>query len=390
MTEADPRLACMESLDKFNICDANLVQGDQCNTDVTNKSLHVLESLEGSPQKLNATNTGCVPLIGDDDSGQPNCEGRVATVEEPSQHVSFNLSSPAIHFESSDATDNPLHTELLNAENGVNTAPCSLESYRNIMKVTEVFRSISNGYACTDSVGLPKDGPCGSGGLGSVKFSNGGKDGNRDNLLSSAEMNRPSEDGNPNFCERTIDVNPSLNSVADLPTDPGVVCLYRCCSECRIKLQHLVQRNLIYQRGLKGSKWSVEDVHDVVTSLSVHLHSEVRNFCLAESSVRSLGKNVDHLNYKKLFEGQENGICQCKKSGNRLIMPKECSCHPRVRSTTAKESSSWNPHELELIYRDGVLIAVEPEKDISLHCKFETLCLCSLIEWIVMTKQPSD
>ena len=56
-------------------------------------------------------------------------------------------------------------------------------------------------------------------------------------------------------------------------------------------------------------------------------------------------------------------------------------------------SAKANPSrqlELEFFYRVGVLVPLVLDRVVSFHCKFETLCLCSLIEWVVMTKQPSD
>lgn len=92
---------------------------------------------------------------------------------------------------------------------------------------------------------------------------------------------------------------------------------------------------------------------------------------------------MEHCDHVQLVEGQKTKVCRCKISGNKFIRPIECASHPRIESATA-EVSSWNRREieLELIYKDGILVSVDPTKDVSWHCKFETLCLCSLIEWI--------
>lgn len=277
---------------------------------------------------------------GDDDPGHPNCG-----------------SAPIVDIPSSPAPSDKLEVKLLNAQNGFPFEPCRLESFGNHTEVNEDFGFLkhSNGFAHNDPVVLPGD-----------------------NCLSTPEINIPFEDGNGNPSQNSF-VNTSPNICAGLPSDSGVACLYRCCSECLFNLHRLIHEMLIHRFGLKGSNWTVKDAHNITSSVSANLHSAVFR-----------AENPKHNNYKKMFDVRETGICQCKNYGNGLILPMECTCHSRSRSVTPQPNDLQSRLNSEFIYRDGVLSDLDPEKDVSFHCKFETLCLCSLIEWLVMTKQPSD
>ncbi|XP_074370332.1 uncharacterized protein LOC141711638 isoform X2 [Apium graveolens] len=347
VTEADPRLACLGPNDKYKIRE---------DISTTKNTLHEAESR--SPLNLNITDTGSIPSNIDADSGQQN--GNVkATSGDPlcdtslQSHKSINI-----------------NVEVLNGKDGVNPRPRELESSGNDVKVNEVFGPISNGYTRTRTrMGskILKDGPCALG----------------DNILSSDNIDATSENGNTISSKGQVDGNCTSNGITNPTCDLSFLCLYRCCPKCLVMLQQLVRKNLYYQRGLRGSQWTVEDVHDCVKSSSVHLHSEVRNFCSSEDPTSLLGENVEHCDHVQLAEGQKTKVCLCKNTGNKFIRPVECTSHPRIESATAGVSS-WNPHglELELIYKDGIVISVDPTKDVSWHCKFETLCLCSLIDWI--------
>lgn len=357
VTEADPRIVCMGPHDRYKISE---------DKPITDNSVHEAESR--SLPKLNIIDTGSISLNIDADSGQLN--GKVkATLEEPSRYTSLQSQENVEHY---------------NGKDGVNYQTQKLDSYENHMRVNEVLGPISNGYTHIDSGVFLKDGPCALGKFGLEKYVDGVKDSNQDdNGLSSNDIDAPSEDGNTISSKGNADRNRSLDRIIDPPTDVSFLCLYRCCSKCLVMLQQLVRKNLYYQRGLRGSQWTVEDVHDCVKSSSVHLHSEVRNFCLSENSTSLLVENVEHCDHVELVKGQNTKVCQCKNSGNKFMRPVECTSHPRIKSATVGASSRYPRElELELIYKDGVLISLDRTKDVSWHCKFETLCLCSLIEWI--------
>ncbi|KAI3703881.1 hypothetical protein L1987_74077 [Smallanthus sonchifolius] len=168
-------------------------------------------------------------------------------------------------------------------------------------------------------------------------------------------------------CEESV----PADQVSRSPSPSGG-CSYRFCSKCLLNLKTVMRRILIYQLDIKPSNLTTEDVDDVVTSLSLNLYTTVREFCLSGSK-----NNITTV--------QEGRSCECEVSGNRGM---ECGCH-------SESSSSTTGHGVlsELIYKNGVAVVVldkpETETDARFDCKFQTLCLCSLIEFIVMTKQPS-
>ncbi|KAI3708359.1 hypothetical protein L2E82_37527 [Cichorium intybus] len=136
-------------------------------------------------------------------------------------------------------------------------------------------------------------------------------------------------------------------------------CLYRFCPECMSNLQNIIQTKLISSWDKKNpSDLTTEDVHETVTSLSLNLYKRVRTF----------------------FLQQETRTCQC-----------EDGCHSGGGDDRCRVPG--DDLDLELIYKNGVVVmgvgVLDPEKDVCFHCKFERLCLCSVIEYIVvvMTKQ---
>lgn len=203
----------------------------------------------------------------------------------------------------------------------------------------------SNGFACEESLAIASDGPCNS------------ADAN----------NNPIDNG------KNMNTHPSADQVSRSSATPTNICLYRFCSKCIFNLQSVIQKTLISQWDVKSSNWTTEDVHDAVTSLSLHLYTTVREFCVSGSRD----------NIRTLFEGQEVvKTCECEVS---VTTGMECGCH------LESSSSSGHGHgvDSELIYKNGVVSVLDPETDVSFHCKFQTLCLCSLIDYIVMTKKPS-
>lgn len=143
------------------------------------------------------------------------------------------------------------------------------------------------------------------------------------------------------------------------------VCLYRFCSKCLFNLKSVMQKLITSQWDSKPSNLTAEDVDDVITSLSLNLSTTVRKFCLSD-------------NIMKVFEVRS---CECEVSGSNGI---ECGCH------SESDISGGHGVDLEVISKNGVAVVVpETEMDVCYDCKFQKLCLCSLIEYIVMSKQPS-
>nr|XP_011462057.1 PREDICTED: uncharacterized protein LOC105350813 [Fragaria vesca subsp. vesca] len=202
----------------------------------------------------------------------------------------------------------------------------------------------------------------------------------------SSKTNLPECLDNADAVEHNVDVN--LSPEISPSTKSGFVCIYHCCSECLDTLHGLTQKILIEEWQSNGNPWTVEDVHDIVASLSVDLHSAVRRIHVSGGFSNSFDDNRRHRNIS-VWPG--SGTCDCKISGNKILSPAECRCHTSRESFTRKGNASANTHlrlGSKFVFRDGVLVHMHPDKDVSYHCKFETLCLCSLIELIVLTKPP--
>ena len=119
--------------------------------------------------------------------------------------------------------------------------------------------------------------------------------------------------------EPIVDVNISPVKTMNIAADSGIICLYRCCSECLYTLHSLMQKILIREREVNRAYRTVEDVHDVVASLSVDLLSAVRKSYAAESSSNLFDKKMRQENLGKLSECHKMIACQCKNFGNRLV-----------------------------------------------------------------------
>lgn len=194
--------------------------------------------------------------------------------------------------------------------------------------------------------------------------------------------------GNPNTGEHMPNINSSLEK--GLSADPRVLCLYCCCAGCLDTLYSLMQKVLIHEWELSGNHWTIDDIHDVVSTLSVNLLSEVREFYFTGNISNFVGEKLRHKTHKDKHEHKAADACGCKHSIDDLAVPMECICHSENKSAPAKSSPSNFQLGLisKFIYRNGLLVSVNPEEDGPFHCKFETLCLCPLIEWIIWTKNP--
>ncbi|PSR95700.1 Tat-binding like [Actinidia chinensis var. chinensis] len=378
-TVPTPKMTNLESLDDYKRCEDNRPQSDGCEPNVCIKSSNEIEVVEVSPRRFDLNENA-----GDVD---PNSEERGVT-NEPPQNMDLHHSSPDLHFPSSAAAVVPLGSKLLNEQNGIISKPCTAEIPGNHSCVDGDFESMihSNGFAHSDSVIPPGNDPYCSGELGGINPSSSQEVHVQQNGFNT-ETGIPSDDGKPSSDdEHNVDVNCSSPNTTSLCKDSGIVCFYRCCAECLFNLHDMMRKILNDEWGLKSSDCTVEDVHDMVELLSVNLHSAIRKLFVAENSSPSYDKNPRDDTIRKLFDNQEMDSCQCKGSENRSMMLMDCRCHPRANSS----QNSQHGFDLRFIYRDGVLSPTESDENGPFHCKFETLCLCSFIECIAMTRQPSD
>jgi SpoVK/Ycf46/Vps4 family AAA+-type ATPase len=165
-----------------------------------------------------------------------------------------------------------------------------------------------------------------------------------------------------------IDLNGTSSSPSPSRPDSDLACFYSCCSECLFNLRNLIKQILVRQL---GTHWKIDDAHNIISSVSAHLHLEAFR--------------AD----KKVFEAQS---CKCKNKYDEnegFIMAVECACHSRNESGLMK--SNQMSLGSKYICKSGVVAELGDENDVLWHCKFQSICLCSLIEWfVVTTKQPAS
>jgi hypothetical protein len=152
----------------------------------------------------------------------------------------------------------------------------------------------------------------------------------------------------------------------------------------------MIQKFLACKLALNKSNLTVEDVHDAVASLSVDLLSVIRKIDITEEISNSFKESSDR-NPERYDGFSELHSCQCKSSEDSSIVPTECGCHSVFESVTVKASHSPGSQfglDPKFIFRDGILVLVDTTEDVSFHCKYETLCLCSLVKSVAMMKQP--
>ncbi|XP_057728382.1 uncharacterized protein LOC130944204 isoform X2 [Arachis stenosperma] len=168
--------------------------------------------------------------------------------------------------------------------------------------------------------------------------------------------------------------------------EPAVVCMYQCCPRCLHSL-YLAIRKLLTSE-LSVNHRTVEDVHDAVSSLSVDLISAIRKCHIGDLN------DFSNKTFKRERHGITLNLRTCDpKNQDKDFVAAECVTHSTSQEATATKDEVVNESlklDLKFIFRDGVLVPMNPDKDVSLHCKVETLCLCSLRELIVMTKSPFD
>ncbi|XP_074311123.1 uncharacterized protein LOC141646995 [Silene latifolia] len=188
---------------------------------------------------------------------------------------------------------------------------------------------------------------------------------------------------------------PGLNSsceTREMPSKLEVLCCYTCCSGCISTLQELVKKIIIRCTEHSGSICTVEDIHDLVSALSTNLCSAVRNLYITGESPNAIFEKLNSGIFRNL-DSQELFACQCVSSESSLTKLMDCGCHSEkyVPEELKSPSSYYQPRiPFRYIFRDGVLVSADPDKESSFHCKYDTLCLCSLINLIVCNKLPVD
>ncbi|XP_043698853.1 uncharacterized protein LOC122649680 [Telopea speciosissima] len=388
MPVSDPR----PTPDNSHTCVDSLIECDAHKKNVSVKYSYEANQ-EESPQQLAIEKIGYIGSNkGVPNLGLPESEVGVTTSNEGPQQTSTVLQSsssaadPVATVTTVMESHECCHSEQRNSENPVSTR-----------EVCGDFGCVkkSNGSATERSVNCG-DIECCPAELGDLTVSRSSTVCNQSNGLSGAETYLLSEADPCNHEELTGDDNSNINSRRNLSAASGITCLYECCDECLHNVYGLIQEILNHECDSNES-CSVEDLHDIVSSWSMNLLSAIRKLVLAESnsgSEKGFNRKLrpgDHgISDPGIFKFKKPS-CQCISSGNKLVMPVECSCHSRCESLVAKTNAYTNSQfrlDLKFIIRDNVLVPANPDEAVSFHHKFRHLCLCSLIEWILMIKQP--
>ncbi|GKV16478.1 hypothetical protein SLEP1_g27118 [Rubroshorea leprosula] len=338
------------------------------------------QDLCSNPVEVPAQNIDYLDLNKADGDVSPSPGERDVPLEEASQQVDIRgTSSTEEHFDCSVIANPSInHVEMQNS-----STPVSFVSKTpgNLTVVDEGPGSLqqSDEIAPRESIKISENGFPNSDELRSMKLSVPGEGcGQFNGSVGHARMTSDDEKLDRQCRE---DTNFSASQTA-FSGESGVLCLYHCCSKCLCTLLSVMQKILVQDWKLDRSDCTVDYIHDTVASLSADLLSVVSKVYNAESSSNKFGESQRHGNNGELR------TCHCRSTGNSLVMPRECSCHPIDGCMMDSENQfGFDP---KFIFRDGVMVPLDSNTDISFHCKFETLCLCSLIESILMTKQPFD
>ena len=181
--------------------------------------------------------------------------------------------------------------------------------------------------------------------------------------------------------DREVNVH-SSPSRSDLSTSSAQVCSIRCCTGCLNILYGATRTILQNELGSNWNNWTAEDVHDIVAALSVDLLAAVRRAFLDGNDTRV---------FNDRRKASDSRTCDCKSWKDMVFTAVECICHCEKESWSEKVSPSPCSDmglETNFIFRDGVLVSQDPNRNVPFHCKLETLCLCSLTELIVMANEP--
>ncbi|KAG6756635.1 hypothetical protein NC652_028382 [Populus alba x Populus x berolinensis] len=359
--------------------------------DTPDRNFHESERLEESPKGFSDKNQeGGESNNVENGFCDLNLEDRAVLSEDGSEQHTILFEGAKTDNHQNSPADNQLACNIANKQNGTSHRQSEPEITKNLAVTDGNSETLkhSNGCTLTEPAPFSENGLCNSGELGALKLSDPGSSCNQSNGLA-AEGMVTFDDTEPNHSEHAEDIDVSLVETS-CPPNSGIVCLYRCCSVCLNAVHDMIQKFLACKLALNKSNLTVEDVHDAVASLSVDLLSVIRKIDITEEISNSFKESSDR-NPERYDGFSELHSCQCKSSGDSSIVPTECGCHSVFESVTVKASHSPGSQfglDPKFIFRDGILVLVDTTEDVSFHCKYETLCLCSLVKSVAMMKQP--
>ncbi|KAI3939627.1 hypothetical protein MKX01_038582 [Papaver californicum] len=319
-----------------------------CIPGISEKNSNEVKMHGQSPQRFVTKNDKCIDSVTElTNLGLLNSEVRTTESTEQSEQLVFLDHSSPVLPQSSSLVANSLTIEITST---------------TCMKTNEFVGGLSEKYV---SVAVHREGFESSNGVGKDEITFPSEDSVCNLGESGVNMNSRTESlsyhssglamGETDMSNRSVDihdepdkdVNSNSNENSDVSAVSGATCFYNCCSDCVYKIHVLIQKLLIHEKEKKGNNWTVEDVHEAVSSFP----------------------------------------------GNGVVLPMECSCHIESKTVTAKTDKCINSQlqlGLRFFFRNNVLIPLDSDKDVLFHCKVENLCLSSLTELVLKIKQPLD
>lgn len=177
--------------------------------------------------------------------------------------------------------------------------------------------------------------------------------------------------------EQRIDLNKGFTAgkswtVADQASASKNSCLYTCCSRCLNDLCVLVRDVALQCCESNGSCSTIDDINNVLSSFSVNIMTTFRNKI-------AFGSSDNAAEYEQ---------CACQDIGIGALEDfrlQDCKGHFRKDENDATVQKEWKPvfgKNLAYLIRDGVLVSSSDEGSDGFHCKYDKLCLCSMVDVI--------
>lgn len=180
-------------------------------------------------------------------------------------------------------------------------------------------------------------------------------------------------------------VDGQLQDNRDNLSVPKSSCLYKCCSACFHAVYKMVHDILSNSMRPNRHHLGVDDMHDILSSLSLNLLTSVRK-CYSQDEV-SCQENLRKMHNK------ETRVEHCACQSDLSFLSRECTCHLESNGdaeTAHTDCDSLLGQSLVFFFKDGVWMPLDLTAEIPLHCNFRRLCICSILGKISMLNQTSS
>ena len=394
----NPKFASMQLSESLQIPADNPVQlGDK--SDIQGNGFHEPEPVEGGWQGSTAqcseasnfddgnvteppTQDGTVPVGSSSHVAPPNCfSGEVANNESTSLEKALLVNSNPVLVTNSNCS-----AVVMQSWESLRSRPTA-----DLTITGQQPTQQSDQLACTESPGQLRNDMSNSGELRDTEPHGSHDICNQSNKREVVENETSAEARMHVSVAHVRDLNVPLKA-ADVSLESEVLCAYSCCIGCIHTLNQLVKNLITEAWDLSGPPSTVEGAHDLVASLSARLWSTIRNFYASGGCSSLVSGDMRSDACKTLCEHGQTGTCKCGSSESRITELTECTCHQRRDFSGGADPSLYDQlaSVRRYIFRDGVLLTADPGKELSFHCKYDTLCLCSLVDLIASIKRLTD